>query len=48
MDDNFCTKLLAKHGANVEVNRDAKLGIKRDATFGSNDEANHGISMVAK
>ena len=28
--------------------RDAKLGIKKDATNGANDEAKHGIDMVAK
>ena len=28
--------------------RDAKLGIKKDATGGANDEAKHGIDMVAK
>ena len=28
--------------------RDAKLGIKDDATRGANDEAKHGIDMVAK
>ena len=26
--------------------RNAKLGIKKDATRGSNDEAKHGIDMV--
>ena len=28
--------------------RDTKLGIKKDATRGANDEAKHGIDMVAK
>ena len=28
--------------------RDAKLGIKKDATCGANDEAKHGIDMIAK
>ena len=28
--------------------RDAKLGIKKDATHGTNDEAKHGVYMVAK
>ena len=28
--------------------RDAKLGIKEDATHGANDEAKHGIDMVEK
>ena len=28
--------------------RDAKLGIKKDATRGSNDEAKHGVDMAAK
>ena len=28
--------------------RDVKLGIKKDATCGANDEAKHGINMVAK
>ena len=28
--------------------RDAKLGIKNDATCGTNDEAKHGINMVEK
>ena len=28
--------------------RDAKLGIKEDATLGANDETKHGVDMVAK
>ena len=28
--------------------RDAKIGIKKGATCGTNDEAKHGIDMVAK
>ena len=28
--------------------RDVKLGIKKGATRGANDEAKHGIDMVAK
>ena len=28
--------------------RDVKVGIKKDATRGSNDEAKHGVDMVAK
>ena len=28
--------------------RDEKLGIKKDATRGANDEFKHGIDMVAK
>ena len=28
--------------------RDVKLGIKNDATHGANDEAKHGVDMVAK
>ena len=28
--------------------RDAKLGIKKDATRGANDEANYGVDMVAR
>ena len=28
--------------------RDAKLGIKKDATCGTNDEAKHGVDMVSK
>ena len=28
--------------------RDAKLGIKKDATCGANDEAKHGVDMVEK
>ena len=28
--------------------RDVKLGIKKDATHGANDEVNHGVDMVAK
>ena len=28
--------------------RDAKLGIKEDATRDANDEAKHGVDMVAK
>ena len=28
--------------------RDVKLGIKKDATRGTNDEAKHGVDVVAK
>ena len=28
--------------------RDEKLGIKKDATHGTNDEVKHGIDMVEK
>ena len=28
--------------------RNTKLGIKKDATHGPNDDAKHGIDMVAK
>ena len=28
--------------------RDAKLGIKEDATCGAKDEGKHGVDMVAK
>ena len=28
--------------------RDVKLGIKKDATSGGNDEAKHGVDMVEK
>ena len=28
--------------------RDAKLGIKSDATRGANDEAKHGVDMIEK
>ena len=28
--------------------RDAKLGIKKDATHGANDESKHGVDVVAK
>ena len=28
--------------------RDVKLGIKKDATHGANDEAKYGIDMVGK
>ena len=28
--------------------RDAKLGIKKDAIRGANDEAKHGVDMVEK
>ena len=28
--------------------RDEKLGIKKDATRGTNDEAKHGVAMVEK
>ena len=48
MDDKLGTKVVAKHGANVGVNRYAKLDIKKDATLGANDEAKHGIDMVEK
>ena len=48
MDEKLGTKVVAKHGANVGVNRDAKLYIKKDATLGANDEAKHVVHMVAK
>ena len=48
MDDKLGTKVVAKHGANVGVNRDAKLDIKKNATLGANDEAKHGVDMVEK
>ena len=48
MDDKLGAKLVAKHGDNVNVNRDAKLGIRKDATLGTNDEAKHGVDMVEK
>ena len=32
----------------VTKKRDVKLGIKKDATCGANDEFNHGVDMVAK
>ena len=48
MDDKLGTKVVAKHGANVGVNRDVKLGIKKDATLGANDESKHRGYMVAK
>ena len=28
--------------------RDTKLGIKKDATRGANNESKHGVDMVAK
>ena len=28
--------------------RDAKLGIKKDASHGANDEAEHGVDIVEK
>ena len=28
--------------------RDMKLGIKKDATHGANDESKHGVDMVEK
>ena len=28
--------------------RDVKLGIKKDAIHGTNDESKHGVDMVAK
>ena len=28
--------------------RDAKLGIKKDASPGANDESKHGVDMVSK
>ena len=28
--------------------REVKLGIKKDATRGANDEAKHGVDMVSK
>ena len=48
MDDKLGTKVVAKHGANVDINRDVKLGIKKNATCGANDEGRHGVDMVAK
>ena len=48
MDEKLDAKVVAKHGANVGINRDAKLDIRKDATLGANDEAKHGFDMVAK
>ena len=48
MDKKLGAKVVAKHGANVGVNRDAKLDIKKDETLGANDKAKHGVDMVAK
>ena len=48
MDDKLGTKVVAKHGANVNVNMDVNLGIKNDATLGANDETKHGDDMVEK
>ena len=31
-----------------QQNKTQKLGIKNDATHGANDEAKHGVDMVAK
>ena len=46
MDDTFGAKVVAKHGANVDVNRDAKKGINNDATLGAYDQSKNGIDMV--
>ena len=48
MDDKLGSKVVSKHGANVGINRDVKLGIKNNATLSANDEAKHGVDMVAK
>ena len=48
MDKKLGAKVVAKHGANVGINRDEKLDIKKDATLGTNDEAKHGVDMVEK
>ena len=48
MDEKLGTKVVAKHGANVGINRDAKLDIKKDAILGANDEAKHGVDVVEK
>ena len=48
MDDKLCAKVVEKHGANVGINMDVKLGIKNDATLGANDQAKHGVYMVEK
>ena len=41
MEEKMGAKVVVKHGANVGVNRYAKLDIKKDATLGANDEAKH-------
>ena len=48
IDDKLCANAVSKHVVSVGVSRDAKLGIKSDATLGTNDESNHGIDMIAK
>ena len=45
-DQNLYIKLL-KTTKLVTKMRDVKLGIKKDATRGANDEAKHGVDMVA-
>ena len=40
MGPKWGTKVVSKQGANVDINSDVKLGIKRDATL-ANLEAKH-------
>ena len=42
MGPKWGTKVVSKHGANVDINWYVKLGVKRDATIGVNLEAKHG------
>ena len=47
-DQNSYIKLLKTTKLVTKNMGDVKLGIKKDATCGANDEAKHGIDMVEK
>ena len=47
-DQNLYIKLLKTIKFSDQNMRYAKLGIKKDATDGANEEGKHGIDMVAK
>ena len=47
-DQNPYIKLLKTTKLVRKKMRDAKLGIKKDATRGANDEAKHGVDIVEK
>ena len=42
MGPKWGTKVVSKHGANVDIIWYVKLGIKKDTTLGANLEENHG------
>ena len=47
-NQNSYIKLLKTTKLVTKKMREVKLGIKKDATCGENDESKHGIDMVSK